>query len=895
MSNQHHFEKNLELLEKRQPELAALMRDEIDTSHIEVLTSEAGVPTARVTTPEGKKILLHDLKDPIAKAKEHVEKLQLIGNNGSVLLGFGLGYLALEMVNSMEEGHLLIICETDPALFKSALEQVDLEPVLKSTQVKILIGNEIDISANMVSLAIKYLTSKISVVKFQPSFSIDPHTYNSLEKKAWEKAVYIQVNANTILHGGKYIAGNILANTPDIIRSSGVKRLFGKFKDIPAIVVGAGPSLDKNVTLLREIQDKAVIVTVDRALGLLLPLGITPHLVPSLDFSKPNYDEKYAPLQIDEELFLVFTQTLYHKITKTFWGPKFAMNHLGNLSHILSYYCEDKGTVASGLHVGHLAFCLAEAIGCNPIIMVGMDLAFTGNKVHAEDIETQLPMYTSERFTSEGIFGDILKSDSAFTSFVIDLNHEIKRSGALCIDATEGGARKEGTKIMRLRDAIDEYCQQEHPEIKKILEDESFKPDQVKLDEMMRDLKLAEQESKKMRRTSESILKIVKRLRKMKDDGQEGSSEYVKLTHKAEKMTIRAGGRGPIMRMLENYNFLNTLFMGKDETKRIDEIENEFVKLDRQLDRAETYYKNFIKGLTPFIQDVQKLSKRLTVERNAHQTLENSSKKWNDYLKFGLDLMKAENYADAEAALKKVMELKPDYADAYYHLGNIYSEQNRFKTGIPVLQQSTALKSNFTKAKYLLNKCQERKQRWEERCKELREKFSKNNSQMRDQKESILEAGNFYFRVKDYERAEKEYLKVIDRYPTLPEAYYHLGHTYFALKDFEKGVEALSKALEFAPDNPSIYRDLGLVSIDRGLVEAAERFFLKATELKPDDIELKEMLGNIYLNNSLFEKAIKIYEDIVAIKPDHKEVAKTLSIAYQKLISENLRAGEVKA
>ena len=890
----NYFEKNLKVLEKRQPELAELMRGEIDTSHIEILTSKAGIPTARVTTPEGEKVLLHDIKDPVARAKEHVEKLELIGNNGSVLLGFGLGYLALEMVNAMEEGHLLIICEADPALFKVALEQVDLEPLLESEKVRTLVGKEIDISI-IKGLSIKYLTSKISVVKFHPSFSIDPKTYNSLQKKAQETATYILVSANTLLHAGKAMAGNILDNAPDIIRSTGVKRLFDKFKDIPAIVVGAGPSLDKNVTLLRGVKDKALIISVDRALGLLLPLGIMPHLVPSLDYSKINYDEKYAPLQMDEKLSMVFTQTLYHKIVRSFWGPKFAMNQADNLSRVLSYYWGDKGSVSTGMHVGHLAFGMAREMGCNPIILVGLDLAFTEDKYHAEDIEREVALPESKDFNSEGIFGEMIKSDPSFTSFVVDFNKDLKHTDALCIDATEGGARKEGTKIMRLRDAIDEYCQDDHPEIRSILKEESTECDRVKYDELIRDLKSAEEESKKMKNASQSTLKIIKKLRKMKKEGQEGSPEYIKLSHKAENMTIKAGEEGRIMSMLENYNFLNILFMGKDETKRIDETEDQYEKLDKQLDRAETYYKNFTKALNPFIQDIQRLSKRLTLDRNAQETLEKSPKNWSDYLKCGIELIKIENYTDAEAAFKKVIDLKPDYSDAYYHLGKIYSEQNRFKTAIPVLKQAISIKSNFTKAKDLLKRCQERNQQWEERCKELRKKFFSNTPQKRDEKEIILEAGNFYFRVKDYKRAEKEYLKVIDQHPSLPEVHYHLGHTYFAMKDFDKGVEALSRALELAPNNPVIYRDLGLVSIDRGLVESAERFILKAIELKPDDPELKELLGNTYFNNRLFDKVIPIYEEILKSNPHHKELAKRLSIAYQELIKKTAMQAGTKA
>ena len=135
-------------------------------------------------------------------------------------------------------------------------------------------------------------------------------------------------------------------------------------------------------------------------------------------------------------------------------------------------------------------------------------------------------------------------------------------------------------------------------------------------------------------------------------------------------------------------------------------------------------------------------------------------------------------------------------------------------------------------------------------------------------------------------------MKIIAQHPTLPEAHYHLGHTYFAMKDYDKGIEGLSKALELDPNNPIIYRDLGLVSIDRGLVESAERFFLKAIDLKPDDAELKELLGNIYFNNGMFDKAVTICEEVLAIKPDHKDLAKTLSIAYQKLIKENPHAKE---
>ncbi len=533
-------------------------------------------------------------------------------------------------------------------------------------------------------------------------------------------------------------------------------------------------------------------------------------------------------------------------------------------------------------------------MGCDPIILVGMDLAFTGNKFHAEDIETNVPISTSEQYASEDIFGNRVDSDPAFKSFVIELNTEIKKTDALCIDATEGGARKEGTTIMRLRDAIDEYCQDDHPEIRSILEEESTKTDPAKYDELLRDLKFAEEEPKEMKKASQSTLKIIKKLRKMKKDGQERSPEYIKLTQKAEKMTVEIGSKGRIITMLESYNFTNILFMGKDEIRRIDEIDSAHEKLDKQIDRADSYYKNLIKALISFIQDVQQLLKRLSDYQDSQETLKKSQKNWTDYYKYGLRLLKVENYSDAESAFKKAIDLKSDHSDAHYHLGKIYTEQNRFKNAISILKQAIALKGDSGKARNLLKKCQDRNQQWKERCKMIRGKFSKDSFPKTEKQEIILESGNFYFRVKDYKRAEREYLEVINQDPSLPEAYYHLGHTYFAMKDFDKGVEALSKALELSPNNPAIYRDLGLVSIDRGLMEAAEKFLLKALEFEPNDLELKETLGNIYFNNGTFDKAVKTYEEILATNPDYKELPKTLSIAYQKLIRTTSQRSEAK-
>ena len=418
---------------------------------------------------------------------------------------------------------------------------------------------------------------------------------------------------------------------------------------------------------------------------------------------------------------------------------------------------------------------------------------------------------------------------------------------------------------------------------------------EIKYDELIDDLKNALTTSREMKHTAESTLKLIKKLKQMKQDGQEGTPRYSSLSQKAEMLTTQIGAEGRIIGMLEHYNFSNLLFMGKDATQRIDEIQNPFDKLSKQLDRAETYYTTLLKALTPFAQDVQKLLKRLTLTQKAETDLAQSQKTWNDYLTYAASLITAENYADAEAPLYKILELNPECGDAHYYLGKIFYEQNRFASAVSALKKAQAFNSTLTNLQALLDHSLERKLQWDRKCEEIRSQFLISVPPgEKDTKELLLEAGNFYFRVKNYAQAEKEYLKAIYENPNLADAYYHLGHTYFAMNDLDRGVEALTSALNCAPDNPVIYRDLGLLSIDRGLLESAETFFQKALELDPDDCEVKELLANIYFNSGLFDKAIPIYEDILAANPDHKEIAQTLSRAYQHIIKGTFSTTQAK-
>ncbi len=167
-----YLEQNLAIMRTRDPELAALMESDIDCSHIEVLPSQqAGVVTASVTLPSGEKVLLHNLDDPIGSAKRAGDKQEMKAENASIMLGFGLGYLARELAAKLEKKHPIVVCEVDPAILKTALTHVDLSVVLDSDFVKILVGAEIPLQTWIQRLALKFISAMSRRSKRTPTLT----------------------------------------------------------------------------------------------------------------------------------------------------------------------------------------------------------------------------------------------------------------------------------------------------------------------------------------------------------------------------------------------------------------------------------------------------------------------------------------------------------------------------------------------------------------------------------------------------------------------------------------------------------------------------------------------------------------------------------------------------
>jgi hypothetical protein len=285
----------------------------------------------------------------------------------------------------------------------------------------------------------------------------------------------------TMANLGPLWARNGIANAAAVAANPMIGDFADTFKGVPMIVVGAGPSLGKNIAQLAAAQGKAIIVAIHRTLESLHRANITADLTIAVE-----------PRDVRHQYMNVGLEKLAGSILSTAVHPNLQTTDARRVIHATSQGREewlldpeDRQHEALSLGtVSHSAVSLGRAWGCDPIILVGQDLAFPGGAVyHAEgadgatqvvpdDASGQWRMAgtSAERTATlagadadpfdmvevEGYDGEPVMTATSFNDFRLTLEHMAADWAPDCtlINATEGGAKIHGWQQARLQDVL---------------------------------------------------------------------------------------------------------------------------------------------------------------------------------------------------------------------------------------------------------------------------------------------------------------------------------------------------------------------------------------------------------------------------------------------------------
>ena len=414
--------------------------------------------------------LVHSGREPQAEAAYWVDNA--VGDDWrvAIVFGFGLGYHVEEMLRRYPERAVIVI-EPDKQIFETTLQSRDLSKLLRLPNLYLCVGGDAESAAKT---AFDHLRENLQMGK--PGLFAWPY-HNRAHRAYWqavqkliaEHANQDIVNMVTYRSLSYQWVNNFYGNLRTSVEDPGVPILRSVFDGRPAILVAAGPSLDKNIEQLTRVQGRAVIVAVLQAARALQRNGIQPDLVVSFDPKVMNYERHFSDLDVSQ-FALAYAPIINTRIVAEHPGPRFVMGtDIYPFSHwMYEATGEPKGRILSGPSVANLSWDLLCQLGCDPIVFVGQDLAFTGNKSHADNVTgggTISPEMVAEVRANPqnytwvgGIDGDRLLTNKSMYAMKIWFEQRIALLGNShrFIDATEGGAYIEGTELMSLSDALDE-------------------------------------------------------------------------------------------------------------------------------------------------------------------------------------------------------------------------------------------------------------------------------------------------------------------------------------------------------------------------------------------------------------------------------------------------------
>ena len=418
--------------------------------------------TIKVISSEGNSSYLNSKYNPFKEASSLVKNLKLKYNakDQILALGFGLGYHLNELMSKDRFDRVFII-EPYLSIFYAAMLVNDLGPIFKNKRA-ILVIEEQD---NIYSIIRKYyqvsLTKELNFFEHPPSIRMFEEVYKQSYDQIKNAIQFQTTTIATDVNQAYKWRNNIISNLPYILRNPKAGDFFNAFKNIPAICVSAGPSLDKNINQLKKTKGKALILCVGTALSALLNAGIEPDIVVTMDGNKANY-KRFKGTFERTETFLFTEKGNYNLINSNWQGPQVYFTMKRNLSKWVEEMKGEYNVIRTGGTVAHSMVDLAYKFGTDPIVLVGQDLAYptANNKTHAEGINhlENEKINRDKLYPVEGINDNEVYASKQFKTFINYFNdYFTKRSDRTYIDATEGGAKIKETKIMTLEETINQY------------------------------------------------------------------------------------------------------------------------------------------------------------------------------------------------------------------------------------------------------------------------------------------------------------------------------------------------------------------------------------------------------------------------------------------------------
>ncbi|MGG7198250.1 motility associated factor glycosyltransferase family protein [Clostridium butyricum] len=392
-----------------------------------------------------------DFQGEILGRQINIDKCDVV-----VIFGMGLGY-EIKQIIKIVPNKIYVVIEPDTAICQRMLENIDFnEFLLYGKNVKFTLTDD----ANEIGEELRIVLEKNKTTKVQfvvlPFYS---HKYMQLVNESFESMRKIikgmRVNTVTNLVTDRQWLLNYIVNTKYLKDTISMTELNDKFRNIPAIIVGAGPSVELNLEHLKKVYGHALIVGAGNGARVLEKNNIKADIIGAMDGTALS-EKIYTDFKLNNNAVLFYSTQVFPTIPDMIGKNKILMNQVAMDNYIYKKIWNiNKNTIFSGPSITNvLAYNLAQ-MGCNPIIFLGQDLCgqpekiYSSGTIYDEDskLNTKLPIeiknkknevcYTNESYlTMKYSMESIIKAFKG-TEFLNGTDSGVHISGSIDIDFNE--------------------------------------------------------------------------------------------------------------------------------------------------------------------------------------------------------------------------------------------------------------------------------------------------------------------------------------------------------------------------------------------------------------------------------------------------------------------------
>ncbi len=344
----------------------------------------------------------------------------------------------------------------------NTLDGDELSAAILARRLVLDAGEQEDLSIDRFLAAVDF--SRVPRIRLLDAEPVPPEDHEmviEMTQAARDLIRFQSCDLATRLRFGKEWQSHTVRNIPSIIRHAGIINLFGAFKDKPAVVIAAGPSLADVFPYIAANRHRIVVLAVGRVLHHLVNrCGIIPDLIVTGDGqdlvvkhfkSKPAFVPVAATCFTDPELIAGLDRIFFMEV-ESMQLPQWLHKKLG-----------PQGEVFPGGNVSTAAMAVAEAMGCNPVMTAGLDLSYPqSGKTHITGRTLDQLAENPERekiqiYEVEGNYRSRVKTNRQMLHY-IDFTRDFVKGHPQTrfVNLNTDGARIEGMVLDR-PESIDSY------------------------------------------------------------------------------------------------------------------------------------------------------------------------------------------------------------------------------------------------------------------------------------------------------------------------------------------------------------------------------------------------------------------------------------------------------